>query len=169
MGQVIGTGGGFAGFFAGNVQVNGTVTQTSDRRLKSEIATIAPDKSAAILGLPLYSYVKHLDGRQTDAAMKMVVDGWRVDVQRMREDEAPAADIAALQAKIDAWDAEEWLPVQGAAIGRSMGPIAQELQAVAPELTRTDADGIIHVNDLATIYAMIAGLKAEIAALKAKP
>lgn len=175
--SIIGGGSGYAGYFGGNVYASGTITQLSDRRLKSDIVDITTTKASAVLALPIYTFQKHRNGQQNDRAMGEVMDRQREDVARMTaslatltgEQKTQAeAHIATVTARIAAWDAEEWLPLQDKPERRSIGIIAQDLQAVAPELTTTDADGIIGVNDIATLYAMIAGLKAEIATLKAK-
>ena len=173
-GSALGTGGGNAGYFVGNVVATGTITP-SDRRLKSDILPLAPIASK-FGALPLFSYVKHRNGVEVDYLVAPIVDGKRAELQALTASlatlegvhlEAAQADIAALTAEIKKWDDEDWLPIQEKAYpGRDYGPMAQDVQAIAPELVEVGPHDILQIKTMAVAFALIDDLRTQLAALK---
>ena len=173
-GGIFGAGAGNAGYFFGNVVASGTITP-SDKRLKSDILPLAPIASK-FGALPLFSYVKHRNGVEVDYHFSAVMNKKRVELQTLNASMATLKDAdlkdaqdhsVILAAEIKKWDDEDWLPVMDKAYpGRDYGPMAQDVQAIAPELVEANAHGILQIKPMAVAFALIDDLRTQLGTLR---
>lgn len=180
----------WAGYFDGAIFTSVGLT-TSDRRLKSDFKPVNIEDAKRLLDLPIQTFVKHQNGQVRDKAegeqcarlrSEIAAREARIAAARLIKPETTAdanriaaqinddtVYIAKANAHITKWDAEEWLPMLGDPLpGRLAGVIAQDVQAIAPEYVRQIDDGTLVLNDVSVLYSMVAALKAEVSALRAR-
>jgi hypothetical protein len=144
---------------------------TSDRRLKSDFKPVDRGEAARLLALSIQTFKKHQNGQNKDAVMAVHIARLETEVtERKRLTELSATDldwIAKTQREIDAWHAEDFLPMLGEAMpGRITGVMAQDVEAINADYVEKLPDGTLSLNDASILYQMIAALKDEIAELK---